>query len=122
MKPRLQTSLGQHLVMTPQLRQAIRLLQLSTAELEVEIASAVESNPLLDWEEPARLDTHAGESGNGHASDGDGDARDRRVVQPTGDDVRHLPAEIAAGWPGLARASGDRQARDPEVDRTKSWR
>ena len=41
MKPRLQTSLGQHLVMTPQLRQAIRLLQLSTAELEVEIASAV---------------------------------------------------------------------------------
>ena len=51
MKPRLQTSLGQHLVMTPQLRQAIRLLQLSTAELEIEIASAVESNPLLDWED-----------------------------------------------------------------------
>ena len=38
MKPRLQTSLGQHLVMTPQLRQAIRLLQLSAAELEIEIA------------------------------------------------------------------------------------
>ena len=38
MKPRLQTSLGQHLVMTPQLRQAIRLLQLSAAELELEIA------------------------------------------------------------------------------------
>ncbi|UHQ19698.1 RNA polymerase factor sigma-54 [Lysobacter sp. KIS68-7] len=77
MKPRLQTSLGQHLVMTPQLRQAIRLLQLSTAELEVEIASAVESNPLLDWEEPAPIETHVadgnsrsdGESG----SDGDGD-------------------------------------------------
>ena len=60
MKPRLQTSLGQHLVMTPQLRQAIRLLQLSTAELEVEIASAVESNPLLDWEEPTPLDTLPG--------------------------------------------------------------
>jgi len=56
MKPRLQTSLGQHLVMTPQLRQAIRLLQLSTAELELEIASAVESNPLLDWEENAPLE------------------------------------------------------------------
>jgi RNA polymerase sigma-54 factor len=69
MKPRLQTSLGQHLVMTPQLRQAIRLLQLSTAELEVEIASAVESNPLLDWEEPAPLDTLPGDgaNGNGHA-------------------------------------------------------
>ncbi|ROU04952.1 RNA polymerase factor sigma-54 [Lysobacter enzymogenes] len=53
MKPRLQASLGQQLVMTPQLRQAIRLLQLSAVELEAELASAVESNPLLDWTEPA---------------------------------------------------------------------
>ena len=37
--------------MTPQLRQAIHLLQLSTAELEAELAEAVESNPLLDWTE-----------------------------------------------------------------------
>lgn len=51
MKPRLQTSMGQQLVMTPQLRQAIRLLQMSTAELEAEIAEAVETNPLLDWAE-----------------------------------------------------------------------
>jgi RNA polymerase sigma-54 factor len=87
MKPRLQTSLGQHLVMTPQLRQAIRLLQLSTAELEVEIASAVESNPLLDWEESAPLDTLSGESGNGHA-DGDGHPDDDRP-----------PTEVSA-WDG----------------------
>lgn len=52
MKPKLQTSLGQHLVLTPQLRQAIHLLQLSTLELEAEIAEAVETNPLLDWSEP----------------------------------------------------------------------
>lgn len=52
MKPRLQTSLGQQLVMTPQLRQAIRLLQMSTAELEIELTEAVETNPLLDWSEP----------------------------------------------------------------------
>ena len=51
MKPRLQTSLGQQLVMTPQLRQAIRLLQMSTAELEIEITEAVETNPLLDWDD-----------------------------------------------------------------------
>lgn len=51
MKPRLQASLGQHLVMTPQLRQAIRLLQLSAIELEAELVTAVESNPLLDWTE-----------------------------------------------------------------------
>lgn len=46
--------------MTPQLRQAIRLLQMSTAELEVEITQAVESNPLLDWADDAPA---AGEDG-----------------------------------------------------------
>ena len=51
MKPRLSPALQQHLVLTPQLRQAIRLLQLSTAELEAEVADAVASNPLLDWSE-----------------------------------------------------------------------
>lgn len=53
MKPRLQTSLGQTLVLTPQLRQALHLLQLPVIELEAEIAAAVESNPLLDWAEDA---------------------------------------------------------------------
>ena len=38
--------------MTPQLQQAIRLLQLSTFELREEIQEALESNPLLDLEEP----------------------------------------------------------------------
>jgi RNA polymerase sigma-54 factor len=51
MKPRLSPALQQHLVLTPQLRQAIRLLQLSTVELEAEVAEAVASNPLLDWAE-----------------------------------------------------------------------
>ena len=51
MKPSLQVALGQQLRLTPQLRQAIHLLQLSGAELEQEIAAAVEANPLLDWDE-----------------------------------------------------------------------
>ena len=51
MKQRLQASLGQHLVMTPQLQQAIRLLQLSSVELVAELNEAVESNPLLEWDE-----------------------------------------------------------------------
>lgn len=37
--------------MTPQLHQAIRLLQMSSTELELEITAAIESNPLLDWAE-----------------------------------------------------------------------
>jgi RNA polymerase sigma-54 factor len=51
MKTSLQLKLGQQLAMTPQLQQAIRLLQLSTLELQQEIQEALESNPLLDVEE-----------------------------------------------------------------------
>ncbi len=48
MKPSLQLSIGQQLTLTPQLQQAIRLLQLSTIDLQQEIQQAVESNPLLE--------------------------------------------------------------------------
>lgn len=51
MKPSLQLKLGQQLAMTPQLQQAIRLLQLSTLDLQQEIQEALDSNPLLDVEE-----------------------------------------------------------------------
>lgn len=51
MKPTLQLKIGQHLTMTPQLQQAIRLLQLSTLDLQTEIQEALESNPLLDVDE-----------------------------------------------------------------------
>jgi RNA polymerase sigma-54 factor len=65
MKPRLQTSLGQQLVLTPQLRQAIHLLQLSALELEAELTEAVESNPLLDWAEPEPITTTEASPGTG---------------------------------------------------------
>lgn len=57
MKPSLQLKLGQHLTMTPQLQQAIRLLQLSTLDLQAEIQEALESNPLLEVEERNSDDT-----------------------------------------------------------------
>lgn len=50
MKPSLQLSLGQHLNLTPQLQQAIRLLQLSTLDLQQEVEQILESNPLLEVE------------------------------------------------------------------------
>ncbi len=48
MKQTLQIRLGQHLAMTPQLQQAIRLLQLSALDLSEEIQQALESNPMLE--------------------------------------------------------------------------
>ncbi|MBI3545527.1 MAG: RNA polymerase factor sigma-54 [Gammaproteobacteria bacterium] len=51
MKQSLDLKLGQHLTITPQLQQAIRLLQLSSIELQQEIQEALESNPLLEENE-----------------------------------------------------------------------
>lgn len=51
MKPNLQLKISQQLTMTPQLQQAIRLLQLSTLELCQEIQTALENNPLLEVDE-----------------------------------------------------------------------
>ena len=61
---RQQMKLSQQLVMTPQLQQAIRLLQLSTLDLQQEIQEALESNPMLEIEEDFDTDAedtnHAG--------------------------------------------------------------
>ena len=51
MKPSLQLKMGQHLTMTPQLQQAIRLLQLSALDLQTEIQEIIESNPMLEIDE-----------------------------------------------------------------------
>ena len=51
MKQALQLKIGQSLTMTPQLQQAIKLLQMSTLDLQQEISRALEENPLLERED-----------------------------------------------------------------------
>ena len=51
MKPSLQLRVSQHLALTPQLQQSIRLLQLSTLELQQEVEQMLEQNPFLETEE-----------------------------------------------------------------------
>ena len=51
MKQSLQLKVSQQLTMTPQLQQAIRLLQLSTLDLQQEIQAAIDSNPMLEVNE-----------------------------------------------------------------------
>jgi RNA polymerase sigma-54 factor len=51
LKPALQLRLGQQLTMTPQLQQAIRLLQLPVLELQAQIREALEANVMLEAEE-----------------------------------------------------------------------
>ncbi|HEC73577.1 MAG TPA: RNA polymerase factor sigma-54 [Methylophaga aminisulfidivorans] len=71
MKPSLQLRVGQSLSMTPQLQQAIRLLQLSSLELQTEIQEALETNPLLEVEEDFDFDENARQR-----SEDDQDSRD----------------------------------------------
>ena len=103
MKPTLQVALGQQLRLTPQLRQAIHLLQLSGAELEQEVAAAVESNPLLDWDEappPPAPDQPPGAPGEPDAASFDDPPPDREATA----DWDGAPAH----WTG----EGDEAARD----------
>src|SRR6201990_772017 len=53
LKPSLQLKLGQQLTMTPQLQQAIRLLQLPALELQAHIRELLETNVMLEPTEEA---------------------------------------------------------------------
>ncbi|MCU7803338.1 MAG: RNA polymerase factor sigma-54 [Candidatus Thiodiazotropha sp. (ex Lucinoma borealis)] len=79
MKQALQLRLGQHLTMTPQLQQAIRLLQLSALDLSQEVQEVLETNPMLEGEEDY------GQNGAGP----DGESREAALSQqPAKDDAK----------------------------------
>ncbi|MEO1651248.1 MAG: RNA polymerase sigma-54 factor, partial [Pseudomonadota bacterium] len=85
---------GQQLVMTPQLQQAIRLLQLSNIELTAFVEAELERNPLLERDERD-------------------DAPDERA--PNSDEATN--AADAENWLDLSKGTGDAtQALDTEVD------
>ncbi len=64
MKQSLQLRLGQQLTMTPQLQQAIRLLQLSSLDLQQEIQEALDSNVMLEIDEGSSTTTDTENSDN----------------------------------------------------------
>ena len=64
LKPALNLRVGQSLSMTPQLQQAIRLLQLSSLELQSEIQQIFETNPMLEKEEEG-INNEQEQSANG---------------------------------------------------------
>ena len=89
LKPSLQLRLGQQLTMTPQLQQAIRLLQLPTIELQAHIRELLESNVMLEQDEDTEsgiyepLSTHRDRARNRRATRGAaGRSRGRRLDRP----------------------------------------
>ena len=87
MKQSLSLKLGQQLKMTPQLQQAIRLLQLSALELEQEVQDNLDANPLLEVE-----DDFAGDSGSDsqEVSERSIDSADAPPGDVAGDDYSEL--------------------------------
>ncbi|MEY3042347.1 MAG: polymerase sigma-54 factor [Pseudomonadota bacterium] len=83
MKQALQLKLGQSLTMTPQLQQAIRLLQLSSLEMQQEIQEALDSNPMLELEE-----------------EGDGGEHEAPAAQEEGDDPDAFGDDSSAEYEG----------------------
>jgi RNA polymerase sigma-54 factor len=107
-KQTLQLRLSQHLALTPQLQQSIRLLQLSSLELNQEIEQALQDNPLLEREEPVEMSAFAGA----------GDALNRtRETEPTAtSEAQGEPSGDNADWSqdGLEWPSANpRSPRDP---------
>ena len=95
MKPTLQFRLSQHLTLTPQLQQSIRLLQLSTIELNQEIERLLMENPILERED-----------GEGEAA-APPPAADARGTEPSSPEApadapraEELPADFASPWKG----------------------
>ena len=99
MKPTLQFRLSQHLTLTPQLQQSIRLLQLSTVELNQEIEQQLMENPILEREDG--LDTDAQPAIGG----GSGTSPVAEAGEPAPD--------AQEDWSGVAQARDD-----DESDRT----
>ena len=105
MKQSLQLRLSQHLALTPQLQQSIRLLQLSTLELNQEIEQALQDNPLLEREEIVEAAPFAAS----------GDAMVKVQEQPAEErPQRESDQDGELGW-GSEMSSGH-GPRDPDDD------
>ncbi len=98
MKQSIQLRLSQHLTMTPQLQQAIKLLQLSTLDLQKEIQEALETNLMLEeGDENERFASHA--SGETEAapieeSEGASEQVESKIDREIQAESSEMPAEL----------------------------
>lgn len=103
MKQSLQLRLGQQLTMTPQLQQAIRLLQLSTLDLQQEIQEALESNPMLEMEDS--FDTAP--NSNSEFEDSDYTRQLEVPADPDGGSVDSFSEHYKESYSESSNSSGD---------------
>ncbi len=119
MKLRLDLKLSQKLIMTPQLQQAIKLLQLSRLELQQSLTQHILENPLLD---EVQSDVEDGESSvnEGKAEEVAASAGQEQNVQDESREEQGSPEEFSAsGWEeyfGRDRRGGDTEYASAQDD------
>ena len=115
LKPALQLKLGQQLTMTPQLQQAIKLLQLPVLELQAQVQEALETNVMLEQEEDDSIDLtsldQVAPTGEGDTWTTEGESAESD--EPAPDDVI---VEMEDPWAESSTPSGD-GARPDDDDR-----
>src|SRR5262245_46426657 len=100
LSPKLELRQSHQLVMTPQLQQAIRLLQLSNLELGVFVESELERNPLLERDEIARDGPHEAARTEGKTRDRLGTGNDGKVGARNGESIAPNGEHLGdrSGW------------------------
>ncbi|MCS6948561.1 MAG: RNA polymerase factor sigma-54 [Steroidobacteraceae bacterium] len=126
LKPSLQLKLGQSLTMTPQLQQAIRLLQLPTIELEAHVRQVLESNVMLEADEESELTgtfeiPGTAPAGGSAAPSGDADSRELRDEPPEVEIIEQSYADRGAGSGGDgASGAADDEGRQAELPASRA--
>jgi RNA polymerase sigma-54 factor len=109
MKHSLQLKLGQHLTLTPQLQQSIRLLQLSTLELNQELEQMLQDNPLLERED----DEDAGYVADAPVHTAEAEAQSTETPpQPESVDTEPVTALDDSDWNDYSAAGSDDEDND----------
>jgi RNA polymerase sigma-54 factor len=105
LKPALQLRLGQQLTMTPQLQQAIKLLQLPVLELQAQVQLALESNVMLEVEdeESQELTPLEQEQAVDQAPDADEGTREEEVS-----------VEMVDPWDDTSIPAGEKRTNDDD--------
>src|SRR5262245_58990390 len=106
LKPALQLRLGQQLTMTPQLQQAIKLLQLPVLELQAQVLQALETNVMLEVEEeetPELTSLDAAQTSQHEAAPDDAAPAEDEVV-----------VEMADPWEDSSAPAGEKPTSDDD--------
>ncbi len=118
MKPSLQLRVSQQLTLTPQLQQAIRLLQLSTLDMHQEVARMLEENPMLESSDESVTSIFPADQQNSPGASSKSENTDSPEEKPSSedsgaDDFGNEPTDWNTGT-GTTRSTDDEDDYYPE--------